>query len=146
MKKLPVFLALFLVFGARQAFAASTVYWTQGILSLPIPWENINAVYLYNETAHVSQVGGEAVLAQVKIGSYKNSPIDLNFTAGAVIDANSSNIGTAFVGTDLWLPNPAAPFTTLSSIQPGIFGGYSINSHEWQWGLKAAFNIFPSGS
>lgn len=140
--KFSVFLALFLMFAISGTGKADTVYANLGPLSLPIPWENMNAVYLYNLTAHESQIGGEMVLAEFKIGTYKNAPINLDATGGGVINANSNNVGSAFVGFHLSLPNPTAQFMGLSAMQPGLFGGYSINFHRWEWGLKAAFSIF----
>lgn len=140
MKKLGLLAVLLM--GPLRPAAASNVYATIGPLSLTIPWQNMNAVYLYNETAKISQVGGEVVLAQLKIGSYQNNPVDLNLTAGGVVDPASSNVGTGFAGINIWLPNPLPQFAVLNTVQPGLFAGYAITPHQWQFGLKAAINIF----
>lgn len=140
---------LFIVIGAVIATFclamdahATTVYANLGPLSLPIPWDNMNAVYMFDETNKISEVGGELVFAQLKAGSYKNNPIDIDFTAGGVLDPSGNNVGTAFAGANLWLPNPIPAVTILSQIQPGLFGGYAISEHRWVFGLKAAIPIF----
>ena len=48
---------------AHATVAPSTVYANLGPLSLPIPWQNTNLVYLYNVTEKVNEVGGEMVFA-----------------------------------------------------------------------------------
>jgi hypothetical protein len=121
---------------------AATVYANLGPLSLPVPWESMNAVYLYNETDKVSEVGGEVVLAQLKAGSYQGNPIDIDFTGGGVLDPSGNNVGTAYGGINLWLPNPIPVISVLSTIQPGLFGGYEVSQHKWVFGLKAAIPIF----
>lgn len=121
---------------------ASTVYANLGPLSLPVPWDNMNAVYLYNATDHMSEVGGELVLAQLKAGSFNGNPIDIDFTGGGVLDPTGNNVGTGFVGMNLWIPNPIPAIAVLSAIQPGVFGGYAINEHRWILGIKAAIPIF----
>jgi hypothetical protein len=120
----------------------TTMYAQLGPLSLPVPWDMMNAVYLYDVPQHLSEVGGEMVFAQLKIGSYKSNPVELNLTGGGVIVPNSTAIGTGFAGMDLILPNIIPMFSQLDVIQPGLFGGYAINHHMWVFGLKAAINVF----
>lgn len=128
-------------FSPKPAFA-STVYANIGPLSLPIPWENMNAVYLYNMTDKVNEVGGEMTFAQLKVGSYNNNPFGIDLTAGGVLDPSGSNVGTGFAGLNVWIPNPIPQLSLLSSIQPGVFGGYEISEHKWVLGLKAAIPLF----
>jgi len=138
-----ILLAAFLVAAySLKVHATATVYAQLGPLSMPVPWEAANAVYLYNETDKVSEVGGEVVLMQLKAGSFQGNPVDLDFTAGGVLDPTNNNVGTAFVGTNIWLPNPLPNFVLLNTIQPGLFGGYAIADHKWVFGLKAAIPIF----
>ena len=132
--------------GPKPAYAVSTdtVHLNIGPLSLLLPWDNMNAVYLYNVTDKISEVGGEMVFAQLKAGSYQNNPIDIDFTGGGVLDPTDNNVGTAFAGMNLWLPNPIPAVALLSQIQPGLFGGYEITPHRWVFGLKAAIPIWKS--
>lgn len=140
---LVVIVTLCLVSNARAATAApTTVYANIGPLSLVVPWDDMNAVYLYNVTEKENQVGGEMTFLQVKAGSYKGNPFDIDLTAGGVLDPTGKNVGTGFAGLNLALPNPLPQFTTLSAIQPGLFGGYDIGNHRWEFGLKASVNIF----
>jgi hypothetical protein len=136
--------------GAQPAHAAtaapSTVYATIGPITLPVPWDLMNAVYLYNVTAKKNQVGGEMTFAQVKAGSYKGNAVDIDLTAGGVLVPETNAVGTGFAGLSLAIPNPLPALSTLGGIQPGIFGGYAINQHQWQFGIKAAFNIFNGAS
>lgn len=144
MKKLLVLFAVLVLGPLRPAAAESYAYANLGPLSLPVPWDNMNVVYLYNETERISQVGGEMVFAELKAGSYKNNPVELQMTAGGVLNPSGNNVGTAFAGLNLWLPNPIPQFVALSAIQPGLFGGYDINQHKWVFGLKAAINVFKN--
>ena len=139
-------IAVLLLWPIRPVFAATaaptTVYANIGPLSLPVPWDMMNAVYLYDVPQHLSEVGGEMVFAQLKVGSYKNNPVELNLTGGGVLVPNSNAVGTGFGGMDLILPNIIPAIAQLNVIQPGLFGGYAINSHMWVFGIKAAVNIF----
>jgi len=142
-KLLTVLVGLLCLAGPRHAFA-QTVYGHLGPLVLPIPWQNMNAVYLYNETDKVSEVGGEMTFAQLKIGSFQGNPFGIDVTAGGVLDPSGSNVGTGFAGLNVWIPNPIPQIGLLSTIQPGVFGGYEISEHKWVLGLKAAIPIFKS--
>lgn len=142
MKKYLMLLAVLLLWPLKPA-QANTVYANLGPLSLPVPWDNINAVYLYNVTEKQNEVGGEAVFAQIKIGTVNNNPVDINLTAGGVLNPGGSTVGTGFAGFNLMLPVSASPaLTWLAPIQPGLFGGFDINKHLWIFGLKAAIPIF----
>lgn len=142
---LPLFIivvAVMAIIGVGVSHADATVYGHLGPLSLPIPWQNMNAVYLYNETDKSNEVGGEMVFAQLKAGTFQGNPIDIDFTAGGVLDPSRSNVGTAFAGMNLWLPNPIPAISLLSAVQPGLFGGYEVSEHKWVFGLKAAIPVF----
>lgn len=121
---------------------AQTVYANLGPLSLPIPWQNMNAVYLYSVTDKINEVGGEMVFATLKAGSYQNNPVDIDFTAGGVLDPTGNNVGTGYAGININIPNPIPAIAILSQIQPGVFGGYAISEHKWIVGVKAAIPIF----
>ena len=121
---------------------AQTIYANLGPLSLPIPWDNVNVVYLRNVTTSQNLVGGEMVFAVIKAGSYQNNPLDIDLTAGGVVDPTGNNLGTAFAGVNLDLPSTLPYIGSIGAFKPGLFGGYAINQHQWQFGIKAAVNIF----
>jgi hypothetical protein len=131
--------------GPREAYAQSTpstVYAQIGPLSLPIPWQNTSLVYLYSITEKANLVGGEMTFATMKIGSYQGNPIDLDLTAGGVVNPAGNNLGTAFAGLDLGIPNPIPAIAAFQGINPGLFAGYDVNQHLWELGVKASLNIF----
>jgi hypothetical protein len=139
-----LFVAGMLALGCVPKLFAQTAYANLGPLSLPVPWNNMNAVYLYNVTDHINEVGGEMVFATLKAGSYQNNPVDIDFTAGGVLDPTGNNVGTGYAGLNINIPNPIPAVTIISQIQPGVFGGYAISEHKWVVGIKAAIPIFKS--
>lgn len=111
--------------------AAQPVYYHIGPLNLTVPWDEVNAVYLFDIPTRTSLMGGEAVIAQLW---------NLQGTAGAVI--SDTGEGSPFVGGNLWFPNPLPQVALLSQIKPGIFAGWDINRNSVVWGAKASMNIF----
>lgn len=115
--------------GPRFAFA--DVYYKLGALNLTVPWSDPQVTYLYDFQSQKSLVGGEMPIASL----WK-----LEATAGAV--TSIEGIGTPFLGLNLDLPNPAPMYAALSSLHPGVFGGYNFNSGQAMFGLKASLSIF----
>lgn len=107
------------------------VYFHLGALNLTVPWDHINAVYLYDLNAQRNLVGGEAVVASLW---------RLQGTVGAVTSLEGR--GAPYLGGNLWLPNPVPAIALLSQIQPGIFGGWDWSRGAPIWGFKAAISIF----
>lgn len=109
----------------------SSIYYHIGALNLTIPWDNVNAVYMYDLNAKRNLVGGEAGIASLWI---------IQATVGAVtsIDGN----GAPYVGGNIWLPNPIPQLAILNYIKPGVFGGYDWNRGASIFGFKAAIPIF----
>ena len=144
--RFPWFLPLvagMLLFGLLMPVHAASVGLPLGPLTLTIPWDNVNAVYLYNVTEKINEVGGEAVFAKIKIGTLNNNPMDIDLTAGGVLNPTGSTVGTGFAGFNFMLPVSNSPLLTwVAPIQPGLFGGYDIHNHLWIFGLKAAIPIF----
>jgi hypothetical protein len=124
--------------GTSNAFA-DTVYLKWGPLNFTVPWDNMNATYIWNFQAKQSQVGGEMVFMNTQIASIHSNPVNLNLTGGGEINANSQNVGSGFAGLNLNSPSWA-----IGQFQPGVAGGYQINGHFWWFGLKSAFPIFGS--
>lgn len=102
-----------------------------GPLTLHLPFQNVNATYLYDLIGRQSLVGAETPLATI----WK-----IDVTAGAV--TSISGEGTPFVGFNLDIPNPAPQYTALAAIHPGVFGGRDFRTNDWMGGLKASINIF----
>lgn len=107
------------------------VYYHFGSLNLTVPWDHVNAVYLYDLNAKRNLVGGEAVVATL----WK-----LEATAGAVTSIDGH--GAPYVGGNLWFPNPTPQLAIFNTIQPGVFGGYDWNRGAAIWGFKAAVALF----
>lgn len=107
------------------------VYYHIGPLNLTVPWESVNAVYLYDVQGQRNLVGGEAVVATL----WK-----FQGTLGAVTSLEGR--GAPYVGGNLWLPNPIPQLAILNTVQPGIFGGYDWNRGAAMFGFKAAVSIF----
>lgn len=119
--------------GAYEAPAPyyNDVYFHVGPLNLNVPWNNVNAVYLYDLAEHQNMLGGEAVVASLW---------RIQATAGAVTTLDGR--GAPYVGGNLWFPNPIPQIALLDQIKPGIFGGWDWNRRGPIYGFKAAIAIF----
>jgi len=131
-KKFPVFLALILLLGISGICKADGgILWSFGKLNVLVPFNEVNAVYLYDFVLKRNMVGAETPL----MSAWK-----LQMTAGGVtsIDGNAA----PFLGVNLDLPNPAPNFASLAQIKPGLFGGRDWQSSGWIAGIKASVSIF----
>lgn len=102
-----------------------------GKLSLNIPFNELDATYLYDFVSERNLVGGETPIAKLW---------NLQGTIGAVTSLEGK--GSPFVGGKIVLPNPAPNLAFLGQIQPGIFGGYDWNRGSAIAGIKADLPIF----
>ena len=109
----------------------SPVYFHIGALNLTVPWDEVNAVYLYDLKGKRNLIGGEAVVATL----WK-----IQGTVGGVTSLDG--VGAPFVGGNLWFANPLPQIAILNQIKPGIFGGYDWNKQAAMFGFKASIPIF----
>lgn len=107
------------------------VYYHIGALNLTVPWDTVNAVYMYDLEGKRNLAGGEAVIATLW---------HLQGTVGAVTSLDGH--GAPYVGGNLWLPNPLPALAILNTVQPGVFCGYDWNKEAVMFGFKAAINVF----
>ena len=110
---------------------SSSIYYHIGPLNLTVPWDEVNAVYLFDLNAKRNLVGGEAVVATL----WK-----LQATMGAVTSLDGK--GAPFVGGNMWFPNPIPQLAILDQVKPGIFGGYDWVRGASMFGFKAAVALF----
>lgn len=107
------------------------IYYHIGALNLTVPWDHINAVYLYDLVGKRNLMGGESVVATLW---------HVEATVGAVTGLDGH--GAPYVGGNLWFSNPIPQLAILNEIQPGVFGGYDWNRGAAVLGLKAAIPLF----
>lgn len=106
-------------------------YFHVGALNLVVPWDNVNAVYLYDFQGQRNLVGGEAVVASIW---------RIQATVGGVTSLDGH--GAPFVGGNLWFTNPIPSIAILSEIKPGVFGGWDWTRGQAIFGFKAAIPLF----
>lgn len=109
----------------------SDIYFHIGPLNLNVPWDNVNAVYLYDLKGQRNLVGGEAVVASLW---------RVQATVGGITSLDGH--GAPFFGGNLWFSNPIPQIAILNQIKPGIFGGWDWQRGAAMFGFKAAIPIF----
>lgn len=135
MKKLLVFLAVFLMWPNRPVFA-ETAYFKAGPLELNIPFKTADVVYLFNaldsEIKERSLIGAETTVFTVweKVSG----------TVGVVTSA--SGAGTFFLGADLNTGNFLDKVVSLGPIRIGGFGAYDSRNDSWMAGPKASIQLW----
>lgn len=102
-----------------------------GPLNLNVPFNEVDVTYLFDVISKRNLVGGETPIATI----WK-----LQGTLGAVTSVDGQ--GAPYIGGKLVLPNLPPNLGFLSTVQPGLFGGYDWNRGSAIAGFKADIPIF----
>ena len=130
MRKLLILMAFCLSFGVARADVLNV---TVGPLSLQIPFQNLNVVYLFdalhaNQGSNAQLVGAETTILTLK---------KINGTFGGVTSVTGQ--ATPYIGFDTVI---SPEFLSVAPVDVGVWGGRDFTQSEWRAGLKASINIF----
>ena len=132
--KLPVFLALFLMFSVGGICRADdAAYFSYGPLSLNIPLKTARVTYLFDFKAKQNLVGGETPVVTLWNR--------IEGTVGAVTSLEGQ--GTPFIGGNVLIGNLVEKWVTLpSDLTVGGFGGWNFRTAAPIYGLKASVKLW----
>jgi hypothetical protein len=117
---------LMLLFVPRISHADSApIEVSFGDLTLKLPFQTVNAAALWD---FVHKQGEAGLLTP--FGTYKH----LVFNGGAI--TSISGHGAPLLDIDYLIANPTENFMPISSLSPGIYGGYDFNAQPDSNGKK----------